>query len=571
MIKDSLLEHIIATCVETASAGRLILATSTGRRIPSDEQMRRRRRRRRSACSAASWPAMPRPSTRHWPAFIKWLSAQELLYVPLGQRRHGPAASSGPGRIGQLLDDLLSWLPRLGLIRETCQLLDVAQAMEAEHPVGPGAVTEYDRLFTERVPGDRAGTRRLGRELGRRATSRNAARFQTSRPSDAMLVEALQDLTESQLNRWLTHSHTLRLSVVERLPTESEWHGVRRVRRTLRGRSVHAEVPQPGQPPRDSASARAASGLSNSEQARGSARIFASLPSSGKHISARRSRQVAHDRDRSDRRKLSRVPRLQHDDDPLRPRRAAVHAHRFPPPAGRLRSRRLELPARRHGPRNPRAPQPARRPPRCGNKRSPTAPPKPPTPTSPASRNCATNTASACRASPNGWANDSPARWRSTACGPWSARRSPPPTPATTRPFAALEQEIASLAQEPAGAGLDLPDWLAALEEEVSMVRCRRRQPVDRRRPAPHRTGPAHLGRMATPNRRRCEPNSAALSAATFASCDMDPPGPASAPYARLFRKSRSVSRSEPAIVPATTDCTAIAPIWKGNPHVRHG
>ena len=42
-------------------------------------------------------------------------------------------------------------------------------------------------------------------------------------------------------------------------------------------------------------------------------------------------------------------------------------------------------------------------------------------------------------------------------------------------PFAALQQEIASLASEPAGAGLDLPDWLAALEEEVSMVRCRRR------------------------------------------------------------------------------------------------
>ncbi len=41
-------------------------------------------------------------------------------------------------------------------------------------------------------------------------------------------------------------------------------------------------------------------------------------------------------------------------------------------------------------------------------------------------------------------------------------------------PIAALEEEIASLAQEPAGAGLDLPDWLAALEEEVSIVRCRR-------------------------------------------------------------------------------------------------
>jgi hypothetical protein len=43
-------------------------------------------------------------------------------------------------------------------------------------------------------------------------------------------------------------------------------------------------------------------------------------------------------------------------------------------------------------------------------------------------------------------------------------------------PIAALQQEIASLAQEPAGAGLDLPDWLAALEEEVSIVRCRRRR-----------------------------------------------------------------------------------------------
>ena len=43
-------------------------------------------------------------------------------------------------------------------------------------------------------------------------------------------------------------------------------------------------------------------------------------------------------------------------------------------------------------------------------------------------------------------------------------------------PISALQQEIASLASEPAGAGLDLPDWLAALEDEVTMVRCRRRQ-----------------------------------------------------------------------------------------------
>jgi hypothetical protein len=42
-------------------------------------------------------------------------------------------------------------------------------------------------------------------------------------------------------------------------------------------------------------------------------------------------------------------------------------------------------------------------------------------------------------------------------------------------PFELLTQEVASLAEEPGGAGLDLPDWLDALEEEVSLVRCQRR------------------------------------------------------------------------------------------------
>jgi hypothetical protein len=39
--------------------------------------------------------------------------------------------------------------------------------------------------------------------------------------------------------------------------------------------------------------------------------------------------------------------------------------------------------------------------------------------------------------------------------------------------FDALEREIASLANEPSGAGLDLPDWLAALEDEVTTARSR--------------------------------------------------------------------------------------------------
>ena len=36
--------------------------------------------------------------------------------------------------------------------------------------------------------------------------------------------------------------------------------------------------------------------------------------------------------------------------------------------------------------------------------------------------------------------------------------------------FTMLEQEAGELAEEPSGAGLDPPDWLDALEEEVSRV-----------------------------------------------------------------------------------------------------
>src|SRR5439155_25602621 len=102
----------------------------------------------------------------------------------------------------------------------------IAQAMETGHPVGPGAVTEYDRLFSD---GYQAivqalvasaedwdvGRQAIGSQLSAIGQSScrqpTADSQQPTRPSDAMLIEALQDLTEGQLNRWLAHSKTLRL------------------------------------------------------------------------------------------------------------------------------------------------------------------------------------------------------------------------------------------------------------------------------------------------------------------------------------------------------------------------
>ena len=62
--------------------------------------------------------------------------------------KEGIPTRSSPSACGSTrLQDLLAWLPRLGLWVETCELLEVARQMEREHPVGPGAVTEYDELF----------------------------------------------------------------------------------------------------------------------------------------------------------------------------------------------------------------------------------------------------------------------------------------------------------------------------------------------------------------------------------------------------------------------------------------
>jgi hypothetical protein len=221
MIKDSLLEQIVSTCVEMADAGRMAMAASGGDGADNGGVRCDLSEGRSVDVLRGVLAGDAEEVTRHWPAFTTWLAAQELLYVPLSKGGR-PRRIVQARTLSQLLHELMGWLPRLGLIRETSQLLDIAQAMEIDHPVGAGAVTEYDRLFTR-------GYQAVVQALVASADDWDAGRMtdqslpNSLRASDTMLVEALQDLTESQLNRWLAHSNTLRLSVVERLANEAEW------------------------------------------------------------------------------------------------------------------------------------------------------------------------------------------------------------------------------------------------------------------------------------------------------------------------------------------------------------
>ncbi len=217
-IKDAIVEGVITSCVETADAARVLRAA--GGALASDED-----------------PAADAPKTggvavgvlrsvlrgnaegvrQHWPPFLAALLGEELLYVPIA-RGGEPKKIVRARTLHRLVSDLLGWLPRLGLVSEAIELLGVAQRMETDHPVGRGAVTEYDRLFE-------AGYAAVVRCLVASSPAWQAnAETNDSHAADVMLVEALQELTEAELGRWLSHSRTVRLSVVERLNSDPrEW------------------------------------------------------------------------------------------------------------------------------------------------------------------------------------------------------------------------------------------------------------------------------------------------------------------------------------------------------------
>lgn len=150
------------------------------------------------------------------PALLAHLAGQPLLYVPLSKGGH-PLAIVEVRLRQQMLQNLLRWLPRLGLWSATCRLLQVAQQMERDHPAGPGAVTEFDELF-------KIGFRALVEHLVLSAQQWREPAGGERRPE--ALVSCLERLTQRLLSGWLAHSRTLRLSVLERLHDKETWQQV---------------------------------------------------------------------------------------------------------------------------------------------------------------------------------------------------------------------------------------------------------------------------------------------------------------------------------------------------------
>ena len=211
-VKEMLLEQIIAACVETGDAVRLIDVVMD-RRSPTAAQ--EAWEEPAEAALKAVLRGDPQGVRNVWRRLISTFGKQTLLYVALARSGHPQRIVASRG-LQAVLRRLLAYLPRLGLLRETVQLIATIQEMETNHPVGPGAITEFDQMF-------KIGCRAIVRSLV--AASEGWFEPGEASPGDeGELIAFLEQATEALLRAWLVHSRGVRLSVLEAVSGRGPWN-----------------------------------------------------------------------------------------------------------------------------------------------------------------------------------------------------------------------------------------------------------------------------------------------------------------------------------------------------------
>ncbi len=209
-VKEALVEKTIAATTETADAARSIRAALGDAKRPTAESLV-------DGLLQAVYQGNAPRVRQLWPEFLADLRPRSLLYVPLN-RGGDPVRLARVRTLQQALRELLQGLPRLGLLSETCQLIETARLMESANPVGPGAISEFDRMFA-------AGYEAIVETLTCVSQDWPASPADPDKP-DNDLVECLEQVTESLLKQWLAHSRTLRLSVLEKIADEKSWNAL---------------------------------------------------------------------------------------------------------------------------------------------------------------------------------------------------------------------------------------------------------------------------------------------------------------------------------------------------------
>ncbi len=236
LYKDTLLEQTIHTCIETENAIRLLLALGRAVDFLIDGRSLARTAAEQHgeiapmngsdplvAVFAAILLQNATQVADHFEALIQYLHPQSLLYVPI--TKGGDPEAIVKARVLQIaLLDLLRNLPAIGLLTETHVLTQTALAMERNNPIGSGAVTEFDELFevafTSMVHTLIESTNQFKSE---QLVAQPDSEKDIQIAAEQILFGCTEKLTESMLILWLEHSQTLRLSVLEKVKDRNSW------------------------------------------------------------------------------------------------------------------------------------------------------------------------------------------------------------------------------------------------------------------------------------------------------------------------------------------------------------
>jgi hypothetical protein len=210
LLKEELLYAVVSTCLDTGLAGGALQGTQPDSGAPA---------------TGAPWePAAVRLEQAMFrldiaggrealPEFLRQFRTEQLLMTTLADGGH-PRQVLRVRTAQTVLRALGANLPRLGLLRETYQLLQTARAMEQAHrPEGRG-MTEFNHLFQAAF------------QAVVEAVVESASLWGPEAPNDRQLAEMLERLSGPFLRLWVEHSRTLQLSTLETVRSPQEWQAL---------------------------------------------------------------------------------------------------------------------------------------------------------------------------------------------------------------------------------------------------------------------------------------------------------------------------------------------------------
>jgi hypothetical protein len=148
------------------------------------------------------------------PAFLRLFKGEPLLFQSLAEG--GEPRKVLSVRVAQtILRALAGNLPRLGLLRETYQLLRSAWSSEQTHPPPGRGITEFNHLFQAAF------------QAVIECVMDSSATWGTEADSDRKLVDLLETLIAPFLTLWIEHSRSLQLSSLEAVRGDKHWQTLR--------------------------------------------------------------------------------------------------------------------------------------------------------------------------------------------------------------------------------------------------------------------------------------------------------------------------------------------------------